>query len=207
MRRFFCFSRIPLTTSLQHNEAIIGGLLLDRPQAMQQVFDLYYAPLCRYAARYTAGMPVAEEVVSDVLYKIWQNRHTGYRAETFREYLFTATRNTALNYLKQQHNRKELADSWAEQLRHELIEETPLDTLIADELQQKVDTLMGALPEQCRKVFLMSRIDEMTYDEIAMQMDISVNTVKYHIKTALQKLRAGMERCLVWLILLWKIIF
>lgn len=189
------------------NENIIEGLLQDRPQTMKRVFELYYAPLCCYAVRYTANMPIAEEVVSDVMFKIWQNRHTGYRPETFREYLFTATRNTALNYLKQQQNMKKLADNWAEQLRYELIEETPLDMVIADELQSKFDSLMERLPEQCRKAFLMSRIDDMTYEEIAAQMDVSVNTVKYHIKTALQKLRTGMDNFLVWIILLWKFIF
>ena len=171
---------------------IIEGLHRNSPHAMKQLFDLYYAPLCNYAARYTTCMPVAEEIVSDVMFKIWQNRHNSYRAETFREYLYTATRNTALNYLKQQQNQKKLSEKWAEQVRNGLIEETPLDTMITEELQSKLNSLMETLPEQCRKVFLMHRTDDMTYEEIAAQMDISVNTVKYHIKTALQKLRAGL---------------
>lgn len=196
-----------MTTFQKPNENIIEDLLHDRPQAMQQVFELYYVQLCCYAARYTASMPVAEEIVSDVMYRIWQNRHSGYRTDTFRQYLFAATRNTALNYLKQQQNRKELTDNWAEQFRSDLIDETPLDALIVDELQQKFDSLIKTLPEQCRKTFLMSRMEDRTYDEIAVQMDISVNTVKYHIKTALQKLRVGMKDFLVCVILLWKFIF
>ncbi len=71
------------------------------------------------------------EVVSDVMLKIWQNRTDGYQADTFREYLFTATRNTSLNYLKQQQNRFNLLENWAEQLRNELIAETPLDKLLS----------------------------------------------------------------------------
>ena len=160
---------------------------------MKRIFDVFYVPLCGYAARYVNSASVAEEIVSDVMYRIWHNRHGGYRAETFREYLYTATRHTTLNYLKQQQNLKKLSDQWAEHIRSELVEETPLDLLIHQELQTKLDSLMCALPEQCRKVFLMSRIDDMTYEEIAAQMDISVNTVKYHIKTALQKLRAGIN--------------
>lgn len=175
------------------NNDIIDGLCHDNPQAMKQLFDLYYAPLCSYAARYTANMTIAEEIVSDVMMKIWQNRHNGYRAETFREYLYTATRNTTFNYLKQQQNLKNLSENWAEQLRVELIDESPLDTLVAKELQMELDSLMDSLPEQCRKAFLMSRVDGMTYEEIAARMHISVNTVKYHIKTALQKLRKGLE--------------
>lgn len=189
------------------NENIIKGLSQNRPQAMKQIFDLYYAPLCGYAARYTADMTTAEEIVSDMMYKIWQNRHNGYRAETFREYLFTATYNTALNHLKQKQNIRKLSDNWAEQLRHELIEETPLDALIADEMQSKFDKLIENLPEQCRKIFLLSRAENMTYEDIANNMDISINTVKYHIKMALQKIRSGMGKFMIWIFLLCKIFF
>jgi len=182
---------------------IIEDLLRDKPQAMNHMFDLFYKPLCYCAVRYAQSMPVAEEIVSDVMFKIWQNRHDGYRPETFRDYLFTATRNTALNYVKREQSRKKYIDSWADDLRNELIEETPLDTLIAKETQSELDSLINTLPEQCRKAFMMSRMEDMTYDEIATQLNISQNTVKYHIKTALQKLQAGVGQFVVWLILLW----
>jgi RNA polymerase sigma-70 factor (ECF subfamily) len=182
---------------------IIEGLLCDSPQAMKRMFDLFYKPLCSYAARYAQSMPVAEEIVSDVMYKIWQNRHNGYRPETFRDYLYTATRNTALNYQKQQQSQRMFTDVWTEDLRNELIEETPLDSMIARETQMNLNNLIDALPEQCRKAFLMSRVDDKSYDEIATQMNISTNTVKYHIKTALQKLHAGIDSLIVYLILFW----
>ena len=177
---------------------IVEGLLRDSPQAMKHVFDMFYQPLCCHAVRYAKNMPVAEEIVSDVMCKIWQNRHQGYRADTFREYLYTATRNTALNHLKQQQNQRNLYEKWADQLRDELIEETPLDTLIVDETQSKLNELMDTLPEQCRKVFLMSRVDDKSYEEIATEMGITINTVKYHIKTALQRLREGMGDLMLW---------
>ena len=179
---------------------IIDDLLRDSPQAMKRMFDLFYKPLCCYAVRYSVSMPVAEEIVSDVMYKVWENRHRGYRAETFKDYLYTATRNTALNHLKQQQNRRALAADWADQVRDELIQESPLDAMIAEEKQTKLAKLMNSLPEQCRKAFLMSRVDDMSYEEIADQMGISTNTVKYHIKIALQKLRDEIDGILAWLI-------
>ena len=175
------------------HQDLITALIQDHPQAMKRIFELYYTPLCSYALRYTGDIAIAEEIASDVMYQIWKNRRNGYRVDTFREYLLTALRNTALNYLKQQQNRQTLADNWAEQMRVELIDETPLDTLIVKEIQSTFENLMDELPEQCRKAFQMSRFDDKTYDEIAAQMQISVNTVKYHIKTALRKLRTGMS--------------
>jgi RNA polymerase sigma-70 factor (ECF subfamily) len=175
------------------NENIVVGLHQDDPAIMKQVFEHYYVPLCNFAKRYVGTCTIAEEIVSDVMYKVWQNRQSGYRAATFREYLYTAVRNTAINYLEQQQNQRELAEKWAERLRCELIDETPLDTLIVAELQAKFDILIASLPEQCRKTYHLSRVDNLTYDEIAARMHISVNTVKHHIKTALLKLRDGLS--------------
>ena len=158
--------------------------------------------MCRYAKRYVATTAIAEEIVSDVMFKIWQNRNATYHASTFREYLYTSTRNTAINHLKRQQNIRKLTDNWAERLRDELIAETPLDQIIISELKLKYDSLMDELPEQCRKAYRMSRIDDLTYEEIALQMDISINTVKHHIKTALHKLRIGLSDFLI-LIFLW----
>jgi len=186
----------------QLNKDIIEDLCKDNTQAMKRLFESYYRPLCLYAVRYVTSMPVAEEVVSDVMYKIWQNRHNhdGYRAETFREYLYAATRNTALNYWRQEQNRKKLASNWADRLRNDMIEETPLDKMISNEAISKINGLIEALPEQCRTVFLMSRMENMRYDEIADEMGISVNTVKYHIKIALQKLRSETDSLFIFLL-------
>ena len=169
---------------------------------MKLMFELFYTPLCHYAKRYVASATIAEEIVSDVMYKIWQNRDAAYHADTFREYLYVSTRNTAINHLKQQQNIRKLADNWAEKLRDQLIAETPLDQMIISELQLKFDNLIEALPEQCRKAYRMSRNDDLTYEEIALKMDISINTVKHHIKTALQKLKIGLSDFMIWIFFL-----
>jgi RNA polymerase sigma-70 factor (ECF subfamily) len=183
-------------------EEIIDGLRRNDARAMKPVYEHYYIPLCRYARRYVGTAAVAEEIVSDVMYKVWQRRHAGYHAATFGKYLYAAVRNTAINCLEQQQNRRSLAERWAEQLRNELIDETPLDELIVSELQQKFDDLVKSLPEQCRKAFCLSRTDNLTYEEIAGRMQISVSTVKYHITTALLKLRDGLRDFLIWACLL-----
>lgn len=182
------------------SEGIINGLRQDDHQTIKLVFKLYYIPLCHYAQRYVEDSVIAEEIVSDVLYKVWQNRQEIYlyHANTFPEYLYAATRNTAINYLRQQQNQRRLVDEWAEQLRYDLIDETPLTNLLLSEIEVKYNDLIDNLPEQCRKVFLLSRAENRTYEEIASQMDISVNTVKHHIKVALLKLRNGLSDFLLW---------
>jgi RNA polymerase sigma-70 factor (ECF subfamily) len=165
---------------------------------MRQLFDIYYAPLCGFAGRYTGNSAIAEEIVSDVMSKLWQRRKADYRAANFREYLYAAVRNTAVNYLKQQHKYQK-TEQWEEELRYVLIDETPLDMLIADELQTKCEEIIQTLPEQCRKAFQLSRFEELTYEEIAVKMHVSVNTVKHHIKAALSKIRHALSDFMIWL--------
>ena len=189
-------------TGLHQLNSILEGLISDSPKAMKSIFDLFYKPLCVHAMRYAHSMPVAEEIVSDVMFKVWQNRHKGYRPDTFFDYLYTATRNNAINYMKHQQTQKLTPDNWTELLRDELIEETPLDLLIAKETLSNLNKLIDSLPEQCRKVFIMRRMEDLSYDEIADKMNISKNTVKFHMKTALQRLHAEIDSILVCLIIL-----
>ena len=64
----------------------------------------------------------------------------------------------------------------------------PLGRLLEQELEDKVHDAVNGLPEDCRRVFLMSRVDGLKREEIAEKLDISVNTVKYHLKNALSLL-------------------
>lgn len=65
----------------------------------------------------------------------------------------------------------------------------PLGTLIKKELEHKIQEVIQKLPPVCKQVFMMSRFREMSYEEISQELDISVNTVKYHIKNALVVLK------------------
>jgi RNA polymerase sigma-70 factor (ECF subfamily) len=191
-----------VTISIADTLANLYGLRRNDPRAMKPMYEQYYAALCRYAERYVGTSVIAEEIVSDVMYRVWRRRQSGYRADTFCEYLYAAVRNTAVNCLEQQQNRRNLEEEWAGKLRRELIDETPLDDLTVSELQETIDILVKSLPEQCRKAYHLSRTDNLTYEEIADRMQISVNTVKHHLKTALLKLRDGLRDFLLWIGLL-----
>ena len=69
----------------------------------------------------------------------------------------------------------------------------PLGRLFEKELSGMIDTAIQSLPEQCRRVFLLSRDEELSYAQIAETLQISENTVKTHIKTALSRLRVTLK--------------
>ena len=84
-----------------------------------------------------------------------------------------------------------------------LSDEYPLGTLLERELEKEIRQAICHLPDVCRKVFLKSRFEGKKYEEIAAELAISVNTVKYHIKTALTLLHKELDKYLLGLILLF----
>lgn len=78
----------------------------------------------------------------------------------------------------------------------------PLGHLLEKELEEKIRTAIETLPHETRQVFELSRYEDMTYDEIAKRLGISVNTVKYHIKNAIRLLYSQLEPYLLLLLLL-----
>ena len=67
------------------------------------------------------------------------------------------------------------------------------EQIILSELEDKIEDIIREMPEECRKVFLLSRYGDKSYAEIADELNISVNTVKYHIKKALSLLREELK--------------
>ncbi len=82
----------------------------------------------------------------------------------------------------------------------------PLESLLEQELENKINEVINSLSPECRQVFRMSRFDNMKYEEIASMLNISVNTVKYHMKNALMKLRAELKDYVISILVLLTII-
>ena len=75
------------------------------------------------------------------------------------------------------------------------------DPAMVKELEEEIHHAIRNLPEVCRKVFIKSRFEGKKYEEIATELNISVNTVKYHIKSALSSLHSELGKILIILIL------
>ncbi|NWJ53097.1 MAG: RNA polymerase sigma-70 factor [Bacteroidetes bacterium] len=169
----------------------------------EKVFKKYYVMLCYEANEYVKDSYLAEEIVDDVFCKIWENRSTIAIKTSFREYLIQSVHYKSISYLRKGKNEKDLVD-WIEENkteRYNLISlgETPLDYIISEELEEKIDSAIDLLPDQYRKAFVLSRRESLKYEEIAEKMDISVNTVKLYIKKALSSLREDLKDYLYFL--------
>lgn len=145
-------------------------------KALEQLFQKYYFNLCLYAKKYVVSTNLAEEVVSDVFLKIWQNRKTLQINTSLKSYLFVATKNLSINVINKVK---------AERLKQQIAEtNTGFSHLNTDgalhyhEVKMQIDQIIDKLPPQRKIIFKLSKIDGLKYKEIADKLGISVSTVQ-----------------------------
>ena len=127
------------------------------------------------------------EIVNDVYVSLWQNRHTYNEIRSIKSYLFSAVKNRSINQIKKK--KIEVTHLWPNN------EESSFRADAAvDEKDHKValENLMDQLPPKCRQIFVMSRIDELSYAEIAELLDLSIKTVENQMGKALKIFRKKM---------------
>lgn len=191
---------------------LIEELRCGNESAFRYIYERHYVPLCRFADLYLHDASLSEEVVDDAIFYLWEHRCEVEITYSLRAYLMKSVRNRCLNELNSLTHREELHFSSfslpenAEFLDTLFIEKDhPLGYLLEQELEEELERCIETLPEECRMVFKKSRFEQKKYEEIARELNISVNTVKYHIKNALaflQKRMSGYLKLLVWYIFL-----
>lgn len=181
---------------------LVEQLKKGNEKAFQFLYEHHYVILCHIAENYVKDQFVAETIVGDTIFHIWEIRETLEITTSLRRYLVQAVRNRCINYLNTENYRKEIVFSLLPDT--ELFEENiliddsqPLGTLLEQELEIKIEEAITQLPKECQRVFIKSRFDGKSYEEISQELNISVNTVKYHIKNALASLRRSLKKYLI----------
>lgn len=167
-------------------------------QAFEYLFKSYYKPLCNYAFQILKNQVHAEEVVEELFVKLWENRSKTDVQQSFKAYLYRSTYNSCMNYLRKQKNEQKYRDFFQHHISPDFShtedkEPYPLSSIIEIELEKEMHAIIESLPEQCRKIFKMSRFDEKSHEEIAGEMNITINTVKTQIVRALSKIREKFD--------------
>ena len=169
--------------------------------AYKYLYDQHYQILCHVAAQYVKDDFLAETIVGDVIFHLWEVRETIEINTSVRSYLMTCVRNRCIDYLKSQYHKREVAHSDTglrdfPVLQYVKDDDYPLGKLLEKELEDEIMNAINRLPEECRRVFNMRRFENRKYEEIAQELKISVNTVKYHIKHALALLHEDLGKYL-----------
>lgn len=171
---------------------IVSRMVNGDKRAFRYFFDKYYKDLCNFVNIYLKDEMLAEEVVQDIFVYFWENKHKIQVQSSVKAYLYGASKFKSLNVLRSQKNHA----SWFEPLTQDeqFIEEIKLDQFSGvDEFRQLLDDAIAQLPERCRKIFLLRKVDDLSNKQIAEQLGVSVKTVEGQMTIALRKLRAYLE--------------
>ncbi|HEX6749348.1 MAG TPA: RNA polymerase sigma-70 factor [Longimicrobium sp.] len=171
---------------------LLARLRRDDDGAFAAIFRAHYAALVGAAERLLRERAPAEDVAQEVMLELWRRRHTLPPDVSLRAYLHQSARNRALNQLR--HGRV------VREGEPHIRPPTPPPPADADartgELEMAVRAAVAELPDEVRETFQLSRVDALTYPEIARVLEISVKTVEARMGRALKLLR---ERLAPWL--------
>ena len=156
----------------------------------KSIFDKYFPSLCIFANRFVNDEDLSKDMVQEVFLKVW-NSATEFESEkSLKVYLYLATKNTCFDYLKKEKRKKETGDYNAERIHSEaqMNDDSVVIDIIREETYRQLEDAIDLLPQKAREVVLLN-LKSFSNQEIADELNISINTVKTHKLSAFKKLR------------------
>ena len=184
----------------QTDEMIWGKIRQKDIKAFESYYKEHYKSFYLMACKYLKDSILAEEVVNDVFMKIWEDGDKITIQISLKSYLYKAIINRSINLLQKIKNEALLRIDL--NLVHD--EGYELKQMEENELKIKLYAAIDQLPEQCKKVFQMSRFEELKQQEIADKLGISIKTVKNHITHALKEISKSVGNFMILTVLIIK---
>ena len=155
--------------------------------AFRQVYHQFYKKLLQFAFIPTKNKEAAEELVEDVFIKIWKNRQHAEAIRNLKVYLYTATKNTCLNYLSSKAN--DSINKPFDAINVVLSEPVcPEQLFIYRETFAKIKNAIETLPPRCKMIFKLIREDGLKYKEVAEILNVSPHTVDAQMTIAIRRI-------------------
>ncbi len=164
-----------------------------------------------FAKVYVISAEEAENIVQDVFTELWGKREILTMDINLIAYLFTATKNKCLNYLRHQVVKRESATEIQEE--YQLAMKASLNSLEVLDVhvfsQQNIEDVLNRafekLSDRCRQIFIMSKIEGKKQKDIAAELNISLNTVEGQMGIAYKRLRKELKDYLPLLLFLFQL--
>ena len=174
------------------------GLKEDNYLCFNHLFFNYNKKIYSLARKFKLSHEDAEEIVQEVFIRIWKNRHLINPELSFNAYVFKITQNFILKYFRH----KTIQNAYVNYVvTHSKVQEDLVTHLESDNLNSTINNYISKLPDQQKKVFLMSRRDNLSHEEISKKLQISIRTVESHIYKALKFLKQKLSSEEIYLIL------
>lgn len=168
-------------------------------QDFSKIYSIYFPKLVRFSHAYILSEEDAENIVQDIFLYLWVHKEMLDSLNNLNAFLFSLAKNKCVDYLRHQ----VLVDSKIQEMESIQVRELSFklsslqqfdeNLLSSTDIELILDKAINNLPEKCRQVFILSRMEGLKHKEIASRMDISVKTVENHLSTALNKLKVELK--------------
>lgn len=181
---------------------------LPKTIAFEDIYMSYYPKLVRFSKEYVLSGPDAENIVQDCFVYLWEQKHKISSINNINAFLFRLVKNKCVDFLRH----KIMADDKKEIMQNIFIQEYTFklqsiesfdyNALTDQEIEQIIENAINNLPEKCRGIFVLNKIEGLTYEQIAQQLDLSPNTVRNQVAIALKKMKIELKDYVLLLLFL-----
>ena len=166
---------------------LLQQLIEGNAESFRKIYQFYQGRIFLFALRLTKSKSQAEEIVQEVFVKLWEKREKIKIEKNFNGYILAITKNLILDGLKKSAHDRTLLQKIHNNMR--ALQNNSVDQLIEKELMRLHQQAVDRLSPQTKIVFMLSREEELTYDEIAERLGVSRNTVRNQMSDALKSIR------------------
>jgi RNA polymerase sigma-70 factor (ECF subfamily) len=185
---------------VQYDEFFLSRFKSGDELAFEMVFKANYNRIVGFCNQFIKDKDKSQSLAQEAFIKLWLNRSEIESVNGIYSFLYTSAKTDCLNYIR--HNKvifnyqNKILQVKESQLNHEILNSFDFDQMELTELEKMINNSISELPEKCRLVFTMSRIDCKKNSEIAAELDISIKSVEANITRALKSLRIRLSEYL-----------
>lgn len=183
---------LAISAGAPDNRSLIDRIRIGDAAAFEELYHLFWTALCNFAFRYVQSAEEAEDVVQEVLFRVWRTRADWNVAGSLQNYLFIAVRNEALQRLR----RDAAARQWREQAslnNSNQDDEAAAEFLAKAEANAEIERALSEMPAKRRAVCALRWIDGLSYAQIAERLGIQEKTVENHLGAGVKFLRERLS--------------
>lgn len=164
--------------------------------ALGVIYMRYSAAVTEFAYRFIRDREEVADTTHNIFCKLWEERLAMNDVRSLKNYLFSMTRNAIFNELRHQ----KVVNQWeTDAMLTEAERYTEAESSIStSDLLEMINLHIERMPELRRRIFCMSRYDNLSHAEIAGKLNVSQKTVEYHIGIALKELRKLLQVMLIF---------
>ena len=187
---------------LYSDEELMQEIKADNMLAFDVLYKKYCKRIYKFGYSILKSPEESENLMQDVFLNLWENRHKVEKDSSIKSYVFTITYNSAISIIRKKARESEFIEYLKSM--QEINEEEPANIeLEYNELTNKLDEIIKALPQRQKEVYLLHKVEGLKYKEIAERLNISENTIENHMSCALKTIRENLGNYSMIAILFW----